>query len=118
METPLRMVKPRLRKRAETAYFYERGSGISLEMPEELVKSDQTFIVYVMNWRRKKERSEEEFHVPCEVRNTDSGDKTLEGRYRQSVVTASSVLATRIWKLRALICHVVCRVNVISSTME
>lgn len=115
MEKPLRMVKPRLRERAETTYFYERGSGISLKMPGELVKSDQTFIVDVMNWRRKKERSGEEFHVPCEVRNADSGDKTVEGRYRQSVVTTGSDLATRIWKLRALICHVVCRVNVWSN---
>jgi len=51
MEHPLRMVKPRLRKIAVTTDFYKR-SGIHLEMPEESVKPEQTFIVYVMNWRR------------------------------------------------------------------
>jgi len=33
--------------------------------------------------------------------------------YRQSVLKTSGDLATGIWKLHALICHAVCRVNVI-----
>jgi hypothetical protein len=66
------MVKTRLRKIAETTDFYKRRSGIRLEMPEELVKSEQTFFVYVMKWRRKKEGGREELNVPCEVRNTDN----------------------------------------------
>jgi hypothetical protein len=50
-------------------------------MTEEFVKPEQTFIVYVMNWRRNKEGEEEEFHAPCEFPNTDNGGKTLEGLY-------------------------------------
>jgi hypothetical protein len=74
------MVKPRLRKITVTTDFYNR-SGIHLEMPEEFGKPEQTFIVYVMNWRRNKEVAGEEFLAPCEVPNTDNGGKTLEGFY-------------------------------------
>jgi hypothetical protein len=49
MECPLRMFKARLRKIKETTDFFKRRSGIPLDMPEELVKSEQTFFVYVMN---------------------------------------------------------------------
>ena len=50
-------------------------------MPEEFGKPEQTFIFYIMNWRRNKECDGEEFHAPCEVPNTDTGCKTLEGLY-------------------------------------
>jgi len=64
MQHPLRMVKPRLRKTTVTTDFYKR-SGRHLEMPEESVEPEQTFIVYVMNWRTSKEGDGEEFHSPC-----------------------------------------------------
>jgi len=45
-------------------------------MTEEFGRPEQTFIVYVMDWRRNKKGDGEECHAPCEIPNTDDRGKT------------------------------------------